>query len=87
MAYTINLRIAKCFFNACIISNLRSLNSLKLMKKVSQVLLCLTKVQSHRSHMYLAENDVLDILFDKVNMFIVRTFVLNKIFHVAWMWC
>ena len=70
-----------------VLYELTSLNSLKLMKKVSQVLLCLTKVQSHRSHMYLAENDVLDILFNKVNMFIVRTFVLNETFHVAWMWC
>ena len=56
------------------------------MKKVSEVLLCLTKVQSHRSHMYLAENDVLDVLFDKVTMYDVRIFVLNDMFHVAWMW-
>ena len=56
------------------------LNSLELMKKVSEVLLCLTKVQSHRSHMYLAEDSVLHILFEKVTMYDVRLFVLNNTF-------
>ena len=55
------------------------------MKKVSEVLLCLTKVQSHRSHMYLAEDNVLRILFEKVTMYDVRIFVLNIcLLHIAW---
>ena len=50
------------------------------MKKVSEVLLCLTKVQSHRSHMYLAGDNVLHILFEKVTTYDVRIFVLNNTF-------
>ena len=72
--------IAK-YFSVHVLLELTCLsNSLELMKKVSQVLLSLTQVHSHRSHMYLAENDVLDVLFSKVIKYIMRTFVLMTYF-------